>query len=206
MNTKIEFTVKSSIFDRSRQLTIDPEYLEFDDHDLGSSLPVRFLKEEIEGIKYGVKGIRGYRFRIGRIYYIDIKSFSGEVIKVRLKSIYRVRVKRLEAKYGQILKALFANYFNEIARRYLELFRSGEPFEMLGVSFSAEGVLFDEKIGIIPWEFLGTKKYWTYYALFSETNPEHYKAFNYVDQWNAAVLHSVTEGILKMKFPVRQSS
>ena len=206
MTTKIEFTVKSSIFDRTRQLTIDPEYLEFDDNDLGSSLPVRFSKEEIEGIKYGVKGIRGYRFRIGRIYYIDIKSFSVEVIKIRLKSIYRIRIKRLEAKYGQILKVLFTYYFNEIARRYLEFFRAGESFELLGVRFSADGVLFDEKIGLIPWEFLGTKKYWTYYALFSETNPEYYKAFNYVDQWNAAVLHSVTEGILKMKFPVRKSS
>jgi hypothetical protein len=206
MTAKIEFTIKSSIFDRSRQLTLDPEYLEYDDNDLGSSFPVRFLKEEIEGIKYGVKGIRGYRFRIGRIYYIDIKSISGEVIKLRLKSIYRIRIKRLETKYGQILKALFANYFNEIAKRYLELFRGNEPFEILGVKFSGEGVFFDEKIGTIPWEFLGTKKYWTYYALFSETNPEHYKAFNYVDQWNAAVLHSVTEGILKMKFPVRQTS
>jgi hypothetical protein len=205
MSARVEFTVKSSIFDRSRQLKLDPQYLEFDDNDLGSSLPVRFLKEEIEGIKYGVKGIRGYRFRIGRIYYIDIKSISGEVMKIRLKSIYRIRIKRLETKYGQILKALFTNYFNEIAKRYLELFRSGEPFELLGVSFCAEGLQFDQKIGTIPWEFLGTKKYWTYYALFSETNPEHYKAFNYVDQWNAAVLHSVTEGILKMKFPVRES-
>src|ERR1700733_763618 len=155
MTTKIEFSVKSSIFDRTRQLTIDPEYLEFDDNDLGSSLAVKFLKGEIEGIKYGVKGIRGYRFRIGRIYYIDIKSFSGDVMKIRLKSIYSIRVKRLETKYGQILKALFTHYFNEIARRYLELFRSGEPFEMLGVRFSAEGVLFDEKVGTIPWEFLG---------------------------------------------------
>ena len=52
MSARVEFRVKSSIFDRSRLLTLDPEYLEFDDNDLGSALPVRFLKEEIEGIKF----------------------------------------------------------------------------------------------------------------------------------------------------------
>jgi len=74
MDIQIKFTLKSSIFDRPREITISREFLEFDDNDQISSIPTKFLKKDIEGFRYGVKGIRGYSFNIGRIYYIDIKS------------------------------------------------------------------------------------------------------------------------------------
>ena|ERR1700733_14894724 len=204
MDTQIKFTLKSSIFDRPRELTLSSEFLEFDDNDQISSIPTKFLRKDIEGFRYGVKGIRGDRFYIGRIYYIDIKSSSGQVIKLRLKSIYRIRRKELGAKYVKIVESLFKYYFNNIARKYLQWFRDQRSFEILGVKFNAEGICFDDKIGVVPWEFLGTRSYRRYYALFSETDPDQYKAFEYLDQWNTYVLHSVTEAILKMKFPQRK--
>ena len=98
---KLDFVLKSSIFDRPRQLVLAPLYLEFDDNNLVSSTPTKFLKEEIEGIRFGIKGIRGYRFYIGRTYCIDIKNNSGKIIKLRLKSIY---VSALESIIEGILK------------------------------------------------------------------------------------------------------
>ncbi|MES1249629.1 MAG: hypothetical protein ABUL46_03050 [Chitinophaga rupis] len=199
-----EFTVKTSIFDRPRSLTLDPEYLEFDDNDQASSIPTRFLKNNIEAFRYGVKGIRGYKFYIGRVYCIDIKSSSGQVIKIRLKSIYRIRRKLLAEKYVNIVHALFHYYFNAITRRNVELFRENGSLEILGVNINTDGVLFDKKVGRISWNFLGTKRYQRYYTLFSETDPNQYKAFVYLDQWNAAVLHSTIETILKWKFPQKK--
>jgi hypothetical protein len=93
---KLEFVVRSTILDRPRLLVIDPEYIEFDDQDRISEVSTLFLKTEIEGLRYGVKAIRGYLFRIGRIYCIDVRDMSGRVIKIRLKSVYRVRRKLLD--------------------------------------------------------------------------------------------------------------
>lgn len=202
-NEKLEFMVRSTIMDRPRSLVIDPEFIEFDDQDQVSKAPTHFLRSEIEGIRYGVKPIRGYRFRIGRIYCIDIRDATHRIIRIRLKSVYRVRIKLLEKKYHAIVNSLFRYYFHDMTRDYLAQFRNGQPVELLGVSLNSQGVLFDEKVGRISWDFLGTKRYWHYYTLYSEEKPNDYRTFVFMDDWNAGVLRGVIEVILKEKFPKR---
>jgi len=194
---KLDFVLKSSIFDRPRQLVLDPLYLEFDDNNLSSSTPKKFLKEE--GIRFGIKWIKGLDFYIGRIYCIDIKNRSGQIIKLRLKSIYGIRKKELAEKYVKIANALLRYYFHALALRHIEAFQNNQLIEILGVKIDAEGVLFDQKLGKISWNFLGTKRYHTYYTLFSEVDPNKYKAFEYLHHWNTSVLQSVVEGILKIR-------
>ena len=196
---KLEYVLKSSIFDRPRQLVLDPLYLEFDDNNMVSSLPTKFLKEEIEGIRFGIKWIKGLDFYIGRIYCIDIKNKSGQIIKLRLKSIYGIRKKKLADKYVKIVNALFRYYFDALALQHIESFQNNQPIEILGVKIDAEGVTFDQKIGKISWNFLGTKRYHTYYTLFSEVDPNKYRAFEYINHWNTSLLQSVVEGILKIR-------
>ncbi|HEY6900334.1 MAG TPA: hypothetical protein VI233_06815 [Puia sp.] len=196
---KLKFTVQSTILDRSRLLVIDPEYIEFDDQNLASETPTRFLKAEIEGLRYGLRAIRGYSFRIGRIYGIDIRDVSGRVIKIRLKTLYGIRKKLLEEKYQAITDALFRYYFHDRIRYYLRQFQSGQPVELLGVHLNKRGILFDETVGWINWNFLGTKRYWHYYTLYSEAEPNHYKAFVFWEDWNAGVLIGLIETIVKSK-------
>jgi hypothetical protein len=202
-NEKLEFMVRSTILDRPRLLVVDPDYIEFDDQDRKSAAPTRFSKKEIQGLRYGVKAIRGYRFRIGRIYCIDVRNVSGQVIKIRLKSVYRVRRKLLGEKYQEITNSLFKYYFHDLTRDYYRQFQDGQPVELLGVSLNSQGVLFDEKAGRISWDFLGTKRYWHYYTLYSEELPDNYRAFVFLDDWNAGVLRGLIELILKEKFPAR---
>jgi hypothetical protein len=150
-----------------------------------------------------VKAIRGYRFRIGRTFRIEIRDVSGRVIRIRLKSVYRVRRKLLEEKYSAIGGALFRYYFHDITSGYVQQFRKGQPVDLLGVNLNSDGVLFDPKVGRVSWDFIGTKRFWHYYTLFSEENPNKYRAFVFLDDWNAGVLRGVIEMILKEKFPKR---
>jgi hypothetical protein len=203
-NERLEFIVRSTILDRPRLLTINREYFEFDDKERVSEAPTRFLKADIAALRYGVKAIRGYRFRIGRIYCIDVINASGAIIKIRLKSVYRVRRKSLGKKYQEIVGSLFKYYFYDMARDYLSRFEAGQPVELLGVSLDSDGVIFDKKIGLVSWDFLGTKRYWHYYTLFSEEKPENYRAFIFLDDWNAGVLRGLIETILKRKFPAKK--
>lgn len=203
-NQGMEFMVRASILDRPRRLTLDPGFVEFDDKDLVSAAPTRFLKNEIEGVRYGIKPIQGYLFRIGRIYCVDIRDAGGRVLKIRLKSVYRVRRKLLGNKYQAIANAVFRYYLHDKIRHHVERFRAGHSVELLGIDLDSQGVLFDEKAGRISWHFLGTKRYWHYYTLFSEAEPGHYRAVVFLEDWNAGVLQGVIEAILKDKFPGRK--
>jgi hypothetical protein len=64
-------------------------------------------------------------------------------------------------------------------------------------------VLFDEKVGWIAWHFLGTKRYWHYYTLYSTERPDNYRAFEFLHDWNAGVLRGLIEAKLKEKFSNR---
>jgi hypothetical protein len=200
----LEFTLRSSIFDRPRKLTIHPEYLEFDDKDGAGAMPTRFEKEQMEGLRYGTRFIEGYSFVIGRIFCVDIRSRDGQIIKLRLKSLYRIRRKQLAEKYSTITNAVYKYYFHDVIRQYLTLLDENQSFKILGVSIDAEGVLFDKKVGRVSWDFLGVKRYWRYFTLFSETNPNEYKAYEFLEHWNAGILYGLVESVLKQKFPKRK--
>ena len=191
MAQPLKLFLKSSIFDKGKFLIIEPEYIEFGD--------MNFSKFAITELRYGIKAIKGYRFRIGRIYCIDIKSVDGRIIKIRLKSLYRVRRILLGKKYKQIIETIFDNYINDISISYIKQFNNKIDFTLLGNSFSQEGLILNQTSEIISWFDLGTKNYYSYYSLFSISNPSKYKAFYYLTEWNTIVLYSVSQEILKSK-------
>ena len=191
MAQPLTLTLKETIFNKESTINITPELLEYQN--------ISFSKFEIDEIRYGVKAIDGYRFRIGRIYCIDVKSLSGTVLRIKLKSVYGIRKKVLGEKYRAIVNALFENYFNFVTQSFINLFENQVDFDILGITFTQEGILLDKKSQIIPWEDLGTKNYSRYYAIFSKENRNNYKALYYLEDWNTAVLYSVSRYILKAK-------
>ena len=199
MNQTLQLLIKSSILDRERQLTIDNDFIEFDNKDLVSDSPTKLLKPNIAGVRHGIKWINGYQFVIGRIYCIDLLTVDKEVLKIRLKSLYGIRKHQLAEKYGKIVNALYDNFFDDISRDFLGKFSEKNDFQVAGISFTQTGMTLDSKSETIPWEDLGTKSYSTYYAIFSKSNPKHYKAVEYLNDWNTGVLYSVSRHILMEK-------
>ena len=191
MAQTLKLSLKSSIFHKAKQLIIEPEYIEFDDKS--------FSKFDIAEMRYGIKAIKGYRFRIGRVYCIDIKNLDGSIIKIRLKSLYRIRRILLGKKYKQIVETLFDNFINDISLSYIKKFNDKVNFILLGNSFTQEGIILSQTNEIISWFDLGSKDYYGYYSLFSITNPNKYAAFYYLTDWNTIVLYSVSREILKSK-------
>jgi hypothetical protein len=183
--------LKESIFSKKKTLIINPEFLAFGTNS--------FSKFEIVDIRYGIKAIEGYRFRIGRVYCIDVKSITGSIFKIRLISVYRIGKNKLGKKYGLILHALFDNYINDISRDFIAKFRNKIDFNLLDIAFTQEGITINKSNKIIFWSDVGTKDYWTYYSIFSSTDPNKYRTFQYLYDWNTVVLYSVLEHILKVK-------
>jgi len=181
----LQIKIRTSIFDRDRILTIDPEYIQFDDKDLKEAKSTAIIKSEISGFRFGIKPIRGYQFNIGRIYCVDIRGIEGQFIKLRLKS--------------SIINALYDYYLDTFILKYLKQFSNNEEFEIAGVIFNDDGVIFNKKVGLIKWFDLGTTAYYSYYTLYSKQHPTKYKAFEYLNDWNTGILYSVSRQILKNK-------
>jgi hypothetical protein len=199
MNNSLEVTIKSSILDRDRKLSLKEEFIEFEDKDLIGASPTRLVKSELSEFRYGIKWISGIHLTIGRVYTVDIRDIHGNEINLRLKSLYGVRKKQLLEKYVKIVSHLYDQYFNDISRDYLDKFLAGESVSILGVEFTAGGVILNKKIGLIRWEDLETRSYWSYYTLSSKLDSTKYKAYVYLEDWNTGVLYTVSREILKGK-------
>lgn len=193
------FSIKSSIFDRERKLVLDKELLTFDDKDRIGIPPAKILKQEINAFRFGVRWIKGYMFVIGRVYCIDINSTLGEVIKIRLKSLYGINKEKLAQKYSKILTTLYDVYFDDLIRQYLQQYDDLKDFEILGTTFRQDGLIISPKAIHIAWDDVGIKSYQTYFTVFSKSDPTVFKAFEYLNDWNTGVLYSVTSVILKNK-------
>ena len=102
-------------------------------------------------------------------------------------------------KYAQIITTLYDNFFDDIARQYLTEFDNHNDFELGGLLFSQKGLSFDKNSTIIPWENIETSSYWTYYTIYPKTDPNAYKAFEYLHDWNARTVYSVSRQVLKNK-------
>lgn len=190
----MELSIKSNIFDRRRHLIINPELVEFDDSDWKDVPVSQFFKGEVTGIRFGIRPINGYKFTIGSKYCIDIKGQNEKAIEIKFTSLYGVRKKLLQEKYYQILETLFNTHQSDIVANYLESFNNGVEVNLSGTIFSKSGITI--KGTIIAWQDVRLADYVSYYVLSSIEQPILYKSYNYLDDWNAATIYSLTKHIL----------
>jgi len=161
---------------------------------------LRFNKQDIAEFRFGINWIQGYKFTIGREYQIFVKDWMDRVIKINFRSLYGYKRKELHQLYGKIIGAIWDNHLTEITSVFLQQILDGEAVEICGVRITKKEItieprkILNKKKITIPWEFLGTKNYETYYALFSTENPSELNCtYNYLDDWNAGILFSVIE-------------
>ena len=188
MPQTLNLLLKSSILTKQKTLVIEPEFMEFNN--------INLSKFEIAAIRCGVKGIKGYKFWIGRIYCIDIKSVDGTVIKIRLKSLYGIRRKKLGEKYKLILAVLFENFVNDICQSFIAEFNNKVDLDLLGTTFTPEGIILNKIDKLIYWSDVGTKNYWHYFSIFSISDPNINASFYYLSDWNTIVLYNLVKNIL----------
>ncbi len=193
-----EIKYKTNFFSPENVLSFSDDKLElFSDGKLVNSI----YKEEIKDIRYGISWIQGIDFTIGRIYSIDVGNKDRDFVKIRLRSLYGVNRNKLGDKYHDILDLLYIFYYSDLVERYLSQIETGIQLELAGTQFTKEGVnLIPQKSdGFIPWEDLNTRTYSYYYTLASRERPDFYKTFTYLTDWNAVIIHHISQQILERK-------
>lgn len=197
MDETQEIIFKPTFFSEAQKLVLNPEFIEFykSPEDIN---PIRFSKLEIDGFRFGVKLLRGYKLVFGRIYCVDIKNTNETIIKIRLTSVYKVGIKQMHKKYNLIIGAILQYYASELVSQYLKLFNYKQPFSILNVYFNQLGIVLNDKYNI-EWNNIDVRTYTRYVAVSRKNKPEIYKAFDYIEEWNTLVLYNVLRLILKSK-------
>ncbi len=197
MDETQEIIFKPTFFSEAQKLVLNPEFIEFykSPEDIN---PIRFSKLEIDGFRFGVKLLRGYKLVFGRIYCVDIKNTNETIIKIRLTSVYKVGIKQMHKKYNLIIGAILQYYASELVSQYLKLFNYKQPFSILNVYFNQLGIVLNDKYNI-EWNNIDVRTYTRYVAVSRKNKPEIYKTFDYIEEWNTLVLYNVLRLILKSK-------
>ncbi len=151
--------------------------------------------ENFNAVKYGVKGIRGYYFNIGRKYIFNIKN-NALTSSFEIISMYRFRVHKKTQLFSDIIKSMYTYLLEPVASDYMEKYHNGEELLLNELRITQDGV-FLRKEQYVTWENLGVKSYIEYHTLFPIDNPHSYQAFDHAQDWNSPLIYGVIRQFLK---------
>ncbi len=158
--------------------------------------PVFIPAESITAFRYGSKWIRGYKFTVGKHYFIEIKDANRKIFKIKLKSYYGLQQETYGDLWAEIIDLLWDTYFKQILDNYLGLYQEKQPFELGGIKFLPEGISWS-KNKEVRWKDIGLSNYVTYFMIYHKENPKEHISRSFAHDWNAVVLQQLLKKIVE---------
>ncbi|WP_121810488.1 hypothetical protein [Mucilaginibacter kameinonensis] len=152
--------------------------------------------DELIAFRYGVKGIRGYAFTIGRHYFIEIKTARQDAITIKFSSYYGFRKKIYRKAWIDIVNKLWDYHFVNHYLSHYNRYKNGESFEFCGMTFQEGTISWDNK-NILPYAQVGLGNYVNYFMVYHKENKSQQKSYNFRNDWNALALQSLLKTIVK---------
>jgi hypothetical protein len=155
-------------------------------------------EDEIEGIRYGIKWIKGSHLTIGRVYCIDLLDSNNKEYNIKLQSLYGINIENLNTKYNKIINLLYEYFFIGKIENYILKINNGEDLKISDVVFNNLGIQieFKSKVCFIEWENIDLKTTFEKITLISKENREIHKDFNFLLDWNAVIIFGICKLIL----------
>jgi hypothetical protein len=179
-------TVKKLIFTEGG-LTIEKP-LSFD--------PVVFVPaEDIVAFRYGIKWLSGYAFTIGRTYLVEIQDNKGQIIPVKLPSLYGIKKNVYLDIWAGIIEQLWLYYLKTIFEGFYNQYKNKERFDLSGVEFHPFGIMLNGK-GLF-WDEIALSNYKTYFVVHGRENVKLLWSCNFKNDWNAYLLQKLLKTIIK---------
>lgn len=158
--------------------------------------PVSISVDELIAFRYGMKGIRGYAFTIGRHYFIEIKTEQQKSIVIKFSSYYQFRKRIYWKAWVDIVNKLWNYHFVNHYLDHYHRFKNGDSFEFCGMTFQADGINWDNK-NILPYAQIGISNYVNYFMVYNKQNKSQQKSYNFAHDWNALALQSLLKTLVK---------
>lgn len=151
---------------------------------------------ELIAFRYGMKGITGYAFTIGRHYFIEIKTAQQKSIVIKFSSYYGFRKKIYWKAWIDIINKLwdyqFVNHFLSHYNRH----KNGEDFEFCGITFQENGISWDRK-NTLSYTLIGIGNYVNYFMVYNKENKNQQKSYSFMQDWNALALLFLLKALIK---------
>lgn len=192
-----EYLITSGFLDRQRKLILTEDYLEWENGNLKGQEFTRLDKSDIVDFKHGTEGIVWYKFTVGRQFSITIKDNNNKEVKILFQSYFGLG-KDAHQIYAEIIDDIWRLYHSSIVETFLQTFYDQGEIEIQGVTLKNEGIKLRDKMGLIPWDKVSTKDYYTYFAIYNTDNPDIHSRVSY-NEYGTETLWSAIKSILKEK-------
>ncbi len=192
-----EYLITSGFLDRQRKLILTEDYLEWENGNLKGQEFTRLDKSDIVDFKHGTEGIVWYKFTVGRQFSITIKDNNNKEVKILFQSYFGLG-KDAHQIYAEIIDDVWRLYHSSIVETFLQTFYDQGEIENQGVTLKNEGIKLRDKMGLIPWDKVSTKDYYTYFAIYNTDNPDIHSRVSY-NEYGTETLWSAIKSILKEK-------
>jgi hypothetical protein len=192
-----EYLITSGFLDRQRKLILTEDYLEWENGNLKGQEFTRLDKSDIVDFKHGTEGIVWYKFTVGRQFSITIKDNNNKEVKILFQSYFGLG-KDAHQIYAEIIDDVWRLYHSSIVETFLQTFYDQGEIEIQGVTLKNEGIKLRDKMGLIPWDKVSTKDYYTYFAIYNTDNPDIHSRVSY-NEYGTETLWSAIKSILKEK-------
>jgi len=149
----------------------------------------------INAFRLGVKFARGYRFYIGRKYWMEIRYEEDKILKISLSSYYGIKAKTYDEAWRSIFNLIWHHYAPEVLNKYINAFNEKKEFEMAGFNFETDGLRLNKDTKLL-WKELSMSKYRSYFMIYQKGNPKIHRSCTFAIDWNAYVAQDLFEKII----------
>jgi len=152
--------------------------------------------ENLSAIRLIEKGISGLRFFTGHHFIIDLKHPDDSYTRVKFSSYCGLRVQSYEEAWKDTLSHLHKFYFSSHIDMYKELFHIKQPFELLGVTFHADGITWGSN-SLVPWKQICLSNYQSNFVVHHRQNVRLNIGFSFSRDWNALILQTILNYVIE---------
>jgi hypothetical protein len=160
--------------------------------------------ENISSFRFGIEGMHFFKLTFCRQYFIEIKDYENKIFRIKLSSYYGINQKIFFKVWAELLEHFWSFYMVNQLNFYTELFEIGQPFELSGVTFYPDGISWDNNR--LKWSEVAVSSYQTHFNIHHINDPSQYKCCVFSIHWNAVVLQTLLNDIIKHPVKMRKPS
>ncbi|KUG07533.1 hypothetical protein [Solirubrum puertoriconensis] len=193
---ELDLQVPHGLLGMPRHLRISGNTLSYTGAKWFSGMAYEWLLSEVAGVRYSHQLLVFYRFRFGNSYTIELRHQTGELLRIRMYSFDADEDDEDWNRYEQILAALEAPVFERLEEQAMRSIEAGETVLLAGVAVNHLGLSWavDQQLTWTDCDLLQTPQSFT---LNSRHNSRLFTTISYQREWNAGVLLSVIQTMLK---------
>lgn len=161
--------------------------------------------ENIASFRFGMRGGHLLKLTFYRQYFIEIKDYQNKINRIKLNCYYGINKKAVFKVWAELLEHLWNFYMVNQLSFYNELYELQQTFELSGVTFHPDGISWDND-NKLKWNEIAVSSFQTHFAIHHVDDLSQSKCCVFSIHWNAVVLQSLLNDIVKQPVKARKPS